>query len=57
MWDWLRFFREGGGEKHIRDIRGILAVSGGSVDTAAIEEAASELGLTAEWRLAKQENA
>jgi hypothetical protein len=29
---------------------------GGSVDTAAIDEAANQLGLTAEWRLATQES-
>jgi len=30
----LEFFREGGSEKHLRDIRGMLAVSGENIDRA-----------------------
>ncbi len=53
----LRFFREGGGERHLRDIRGMLAVGGGAIDRAMIERATAGLGLTAQWRevLAKVE--
>ncbi len=46
----LRFFREGGGERHLRDIRGMLAVGGGAIDRAMIERATAELGLMAQWR-------
>jgi len=46
----LRFFREGGGERHLRDIRGMLAVGGGAIDRPMIERATAELGLTAQWR-------
>lgn len=49
----LRYFRDGGGEKHLRDIRGMLAVSGDSIDFAAIEEACAKGGLRAEWQQAK----
>lgn len=45
----LRFFREGGGERHLRDIRGMLSVGG--VDHALIERAVKDLGLDAQWRL------
>jgi len=45
----LRFFREGGGEKHLRDIRGMLAVSGDSIDLRAITAACAQSGLAAEW--------
>ena len=49
----LRFFREGGGEKHLRDIRGMLAVSGDSLDLPAIDDACARTGLAAEWAQAK----
>jgi len=45
----LEFFREGGSEKHIRDIRGMLAVT--DVDRAVIEEEANARGLVAQWKL------
>lgn len=45
----LRFFREGGGEKHLQDIRGIIAVSGDQLDWPALEDACSRNGLAAEW--------
>ena len=50
----LEFFREGGGEKHLRDIRGMLLVSGPALDRALIEQACTELGLAPFWRLAQQ---
>lgn len=46
----LRFFREGGSEKHLRDIRGMLAVSGDEIDRVLIERAVAELGLADQWR-------
>ncbi len=49
----LRFFRDGGGDKHLRDIRGMLTVSGDSIDVPAIDEACAKFGLTAEWMQAK----
>lgn len=47
----LRFFRDGGGERHLRDIRGMLAVGG--VDYALLEGAVKDLGLEAQWSLAR----
>lgn len=44
----LRFFREGGGERHLRDIRGMLAA--GEVDRALIDQAVQALALEAQWR-------
>ncbi len=52
----LRFFRAGGGEKHLRDIRGMLLVSGEAIDRAAIGAACVRLGLSAEWAAAQVEN-
>jgi hypothetical protein len=48
----LRFYREGSSDKHLRDIRGMLAVSGDVIDRPLIEHAVAELGLEAQWRAA-----
>lgn len=45
----LEYYREGGSEKHLRDIEGILATSGDAVDVAEIEKRAQSLGVRAEW--------
>jgi hypothetical protein len=45
----LEYFREGGSEKHLRDIRGMLAVSGDAIDQAALAEWIATLGLGAAW--------
>jgi hypothetical protein len=45
----LEYFREGGSEKHLRDIRAMLAVSGGQLDRAALDEMIRERGLKTEW--------
>ncbi len=44
----LQFFREGGSDKHLRDIRFILAAT--AVDHAFIEAEAVRLGVLAQWR-------
>ncbi len=46
----LEFYREGGGDKHLRDIRSMLAVSAEDIDRAWLEKAASDLGLSAYWQ-------
>lgn len=48
----LEFFREGGSEKHIRDIRGMLAVT--EVDRLVIEDAVAARGLQPEWQLCRE---
>ncbi|HOU89722.1 MAG TPA: hypothetical protein PLU22_01690 [Polyangiaceae bacterium] len=45
----LEFFREGGSEKHLRDIEGILRVSGELVDEPWLEGWVRRLGLEALW--------
>lgn len=45
----LEYFREGGSEKHLRDIRAMLAVSGDEIDRTELEEWISSRKLTAEW--------
>jgi hypothetical protein len=48
----LDFYREGGSEKHLRDIRSMLAISGDQIDRALIENAVAKLGLGEQWRKA-----
>jgi hypothetical protein len=45
----LEYFREGGSEKHLRDIEGILATSADLVNLGEVERRAESLGLRAEW--------
>jgi hypothetical protein len=46
----LLYYQEGGSEKHLRDIAGVLKTSGSAVDLAYIERWARELGVVHEWR-------
>jgi hypothetical protein len=46
----LEFFREGGGDKHLQDIRGMLHVSGETMDLHLLARACGELGLTQQWQ-------
>lgn len=48
----LEYFREGGSDKHLRDIRGMLNVSGEQLDRSALADWISRRGLEAEWRRA-----
>lgn len=45
----LEYFREGGSEKHLRDIRGMMNVTGESMDRAALEEWITRQGVQREW--------
>jgi hypothetical protein len=45
----MQYYLEGGSEKHIRDITGILKLSGDRIDTQYIQNWASQLGLTGIW--------
>lgn len=49
----LEFFREGGGDKHLRDIRGMLLVNSENIDRAMLDRACAELGLGALWQQAQ----
>jgi hypothetical protein len=46
----LEFFREGGSEKHIRDIRSMLRMSNEQIDRGALTEWIDRLGLQPEWQ-------
>lgn len=45
----LEYYREGGSEKHLRDIRSMMAISGEQIDRALIEEWIRRRGLDTEW--------
>jgi hypothetical protein len=46
----LEFHKEGGSDKHIRDVIGILELSGDNLDRTALEKWIARLGLEEEWR-------
>lgn len=46
----MKFYKEGESEKHIRDITGILKVSGDIIDREYIENWANRLGLQDIWK-------
>jgi hypothetical protein len=45
----IEFYKEGGSDKHLRDIAGMLKVSGNVIDRAYIEDWATKLDLTEIW--------
>jgi len=47
----LEYYREDGSEKHVRDVRSMLAVSGGQLDQSVLHEWIQRRGLQAEWKL------
>ncbi len=50
----MDYYREGGSEKHLRDIAGILKVSAGEIDETYIVEWADRLGLRPIWDAIKR---
>jgi hypothetical protein len=46
----LRYFSEGGGDRHLRDIAGILRVTGDGVNREEVERWAAKLGYLEIWR-------
>jgi hypothetical protein len=52
----LEYFREGGSEKHLRDILGMMTVSGDQIDFKLLEDKVKESGLGKEWNRIKGGN-
>ena len=46
----MEFFRQGSSDKHLRDITGILKLSGSRLDVNYIENWADQMGLETIWR-------
>ncbi len=51
----LEYFREGGSEKHLRDIRAILQHSGSTVDAVELRRRIKLLALEKQWALVGEE--
>ena len=47
----LLYFREGGSEKHLRDIAAMLQVSGDEIDKKYIDHWTRQLALTEQWQV------
>ncbi len=47
----LEYFREGGSEKHLRDIRSMLAISGEQIDRAVLREWVDRQDVVEQWKL------
>ena len=47
----LWYYAQGGGDRHLRDIAGILRVTGDGVDRAEVERWASKLGYLDIWKV------
>ena len=50
----LKYFKEGGSQKHLRDIRGVLEVQGIRIDRQYITDWSRRLGVLDEWNEAQQ---
>ena len=50
----MAFYKEGGSDKHLRDIAGILKISGDAIDRSYIAAWAGKLGLEDVWALFSQ---
>jgi hypothetical protein len=46
----MEFFREGGSDKHLRDIAGVLTTSREQIDLSYIEQWVERLGLSEIWQ-------
>ncbi|HEU5125392.1 MAG TPA: hypothetical protein VFW05_15175 [Verrucomicrobiae bacterium] len=46
----LEYFREGGSDKHLRDIRAMLHVSAEQINLSELNEWVQRLGVELEWR-------
>jgi hypothetical protein len=46
----LLYYKEGGSEKHLRDIAAMMQVSGDEIDTGYVDHWTQQLGLTEQWQ-------
>ena len=51
----LRYFRDAGGEKHLRDIASMLLIQVDAIDRDHIAKWADELGVLAQWEFVNEE--
>jgi hypothetical protein len=48
------YYQEGGSEKHLRDIAGILRIQGAALESKYVEDWAKRLGLTSVWQVIQE---
>jgi len=53
----MEAYREGGSEKHLRDIAGVLRISGASLDRDYIEEWSDRMGTSEIWQEVRKRSA
>lgn len=53
----LEYYREGGSDKHVRDIRSMIEISGSIIRFGLIEELTEKRGLQKEWKILSNEDA
>ena len=51
----LFYFREGGSDKHLRDVAGIILIQGEKIAQAYLDQWAAKLGVAAELRLVREQ--
>jgi hypothetical protein len=49
----LQYYREGGSEKHLKDIAGMVTLSSDQIDYVLLEEMVKRYSLEKEWRKAE----
>lgn len=52
----LLYYREGGSDKHLRDIAGVLQISGDLIDQKRLEEWARKLGVLDIWQQVRDQS-
>lgn len=50
----MAYYQEGGSDKHLRDIAGVMRIQGDALDRAYIEQWASKLGLSPTWNIVQK---
>ncbi len=50
----LEFFKEGGSDKHLRDIASMYKTTGSTMDLAYLDHRSLRIGVGAQWRMMKE---
>ena len=51
----MEYYKEGGSEKHLRDIAGVIRIQGAALDVGYIGACATKLGLTDIWKAIQEQ--
>ena len=50
----LEYFRDGGSDRHLRDVRAMLRIAENPIDIAMVVAQVERLGLESQWELARK---